>query len=185
MALRDHACLVWGAVDLGPGSSGDIMHFDCRLDDLGGCLLWNGRHLQRQPSMLEALRIAVSSSHRKTKESTDAYPGILDSECEDDSVAELEEFAEEQSVEYFADPDNEFRAELEETEELDESEDFLDDQYLAKDESAEEELEEAFEEDELASSTRSRGRRGRGVFGTGRRRGDTCVGVCCRGASRT
>jgi hypothetical protein len=34
-ALRDHACLVWGAVDFGPNANGDIMHFDCRLDDLG------------------------------------------------------------------------------------------------------------------------------------------------------
>lgn len=35
IALRDQACLVWGAVDFGPKASGDIMHFDCRLDALG------------------------------------------------------------------------------------------------------------------------------------------------------
>jgi hypothetical protein len=35
IALRDHACLAWGAVDFGPNASGDVMHFDCRLDDLG------------------------------------------------------------------------------------------------------------------------------------------------------
>jgi hypothetical protein len=37
IALRDHACLAWGAVDLGKGErgSGDMMHFDCRLDGLG------------------------------------------------------------------------------------------------------------------------------------------------------
>ena len=35
IALRDHACLIWGAVDMGSNSSGDVMHFDCRLDDLG------------------------------------------------------------------------------------------------------------------------------------------------------
>ena len=35
IALRDHACLIWGAVDMGSNSSGDVMHFDCRLDDVG------------------------------------------------------------------------------------------------------------------------------------------------------
>lgn len=30
VALRDHACLAWGAVDFGPNASGDIMHFDTR-----------------------------------------------------------------------------------------------------------------------------------------------------------
>lgn len=34
-ALRDKACLAWGAVDFGPNASGDMMHFDCRVDDLG------------------------------------------------------------------------------------------------------------------------------------------------------
>jgi hypothetical protein len=50
IALRDHACLVWGAVDLGAGASGDIMHFDCRLDDVGRAVFcgtigsFNDRH---------------------------------------------------------------------------------------------------------------------------------------------
>jgi len=37
VALRDKACLAWGAVDLGPGSggSGDVMHFDARVCGLG------------------------------------------------------------------------------------------------------------------------------------------------------
>jgi hypothetical protein len=37
IALREKACLAWGAVDLGGGEkgSGDIMHFDCRVDGLG------------------------------------------------------------------------------------------------------------------------------------------------------
>ncbi len=40
VALRDHGCLVWGAVDLGPGAdgSGDIMHFDARIDGAGRAL---------------------------------------------------------------------------------------------------------------------------------------------------
>lgn len=40
IALRDHACLAWGAVDLGPGSrgSGDMMHFDARIGGVGQVL---------------------------------------------------------------------------------------------------------------------------------------------------
>lgn len=41
IALRDKACLAWGAVDLGPrsGGSGDIMHFDARVDGAGRALV--------------------------------------------------------------------------------------------------------------------------------------------------
>lgn len=35
LALREYACLAWGAVDFGPGESGDVMHFDCRVDGIG------------------------------------------------------------------------------------------------------------------------------------------------------
>lgn len=35
MALRDESCLGWGAVDFGPTASGDIMHFDCRIEGIG------------------------------------------------------------------------------------------------------------------------------------------------------
>ncbi|UJS22193.1 MAG: DUF2272 domain-containing protein [Candidatus Brocadia sp.] len=38
VALRDQACLAWGAIDLGPRRSGDIMHFDCRMDGAGKIL---------------------------------------------------------------------------------------------------------------------------------------------------
>ncbi len=43
IALRDHGCLAWGAVDLGPGArgSGDIMHFDARIDGAGRALVRN------------------------------------------------------------------------------------------------------------------------------------------------
>ena len=34
IALREQACLAWGAVDFG-GASGDIMHFDCRVEGVG------------------------------------------------------------------------------------------------------------------------------------------------------
>ncbi len=35
IALRDEACLGWGAADFGPAASGDIMHFDHRVDGIG------------------------------------------------------------------------------------------------------------------------------------------------------
>ena len=41
VALRDQGCLVWGAVDFGPGrkshmvGSGDVMHFDARIGGVG------------------------------------------------------------------------------------------------------------------------------------------------------
>jgi hypothetical protein len=35
IALRDEGCLGWGAVDFGPAASGDVMHFDCRIDGIG------------------------------------------------------------------------------------------------------------------------------------------------------
>jgi hypothetical protein len=38
VALRDHGCLAWGAVDFGDRQSGDIMHFDCRPDGVGRVL---------------------------------------------------------------------------------------------------------------------------------------------------
>jgi hypothetical protein len=44
MALRDDACLGWGAVDFGPAASGDVMHFDCRVDGIGRAIaLASGR----------------------------------------------------------------------------------------------------------------------------------------------
>ena len=38
IALRDEACLAWGAVDFGSGASGDVMHFDDRRAGLGADL---------------------------------------------------------------------------------------------------------------------------------------------------
>jgi len=40
IALREHGCLSWGAVDQGPQAqgSGDIMHFDARVDGVGRVL---------------------------------------------------------------------------------------------------------------------------------------------------
>lgn len=38
VALRDHGCLAWGAIDLGGQQSGDMMHFDCRATGIGWTL---------------------------------------------------------------------------------------------------------------------------------------------------
>lgn len=38
IALRDQACLAWGAVDFGQNQSGDIMHFDLRVTGVGKVL---------------------------------------------------------------------------------------------------------------------------------------------------
>jgi hypothetical protein len=43
IALRNDACLGWGAVDLGPRASGDIMHFDCRVEGIGRTIAITGR----------------------------------------------------------------------------------------------------------------------------------------------
>lgn len=42
VALRDDACLAWGAVDFGPRASGDMMHFDDRRQGLGRLLNESG-----------------------------------------------------------------------------------------------------------------------------------------------
>ncbi|MEV7346291.1 hypothetical protein [Streptomyces sp. NPDC093544] len=47
VALRDKACLCWGAVDFGAEESGDIMHFDARVGGLGDILARDGRHRVR------------------------------------------------------------------------------------------------------------------------------------------
>ncbi len=38
IALRDVACMAWGAIDFGPKYSGDVMHFDVRRTGLGQAL---------------------------------------------------------------------------------------------------------------------------------------------------
>jgi subtilisin family serine protease len=44
VALRDGACLAWGAVDFGPRASGDMMHFDTRVDGVGRILIQSTPH---------------------------------------------------------------------------------------------------------------------------------------------
>ncbi len=116
IALRDHACLIWGAVDLGPSSSGDIMHFDCRLDDLGRAVYCGtgGTFNDKHPCWKRSEPPCPQSTGRPGRvRQRDGE--ILDSECEDDSVAELEEVAEEVFIEYSVGADDEFTEEFEKT----------------------------------------------------------------------
>jgi hypothetical protein len=128
IALRDHACLVWGAVDLGPGASGDIMHFDCRLDDIGRAVYCGtgGTFNDKHPCWKRSEPPCPQATER-TRRAPARAGEILDSECEDDSLAEddyLAAASEEQPVEYLADEDDEITDELDETEELDEFTDY-------------------------------------------------------------
>lgn len=54
VTLRDRACLAWGAVDFGPGASGDMMHFDCRLLGAGAVLRNSGYAARRGHPCLRA-----------------------------------------------------------------------------------------------------------------------------------
>ena len=50
VALRDNACMAWGAVDIGtgPDGNGDMMHFDARVCGLGHRLAIQGRNARVQ-----------------------------------------------------------------------------------------------------------------------------------------
>ena len=51
IALRDHGCPAWGAVDFGDsfGGSGDMMHFDARVDGVGRVLTLNTKAWVPEP----------------------------------------------------------------------------------------------------------------------------------------
>lgn len=141
IALRDHACLVWGAVDFGAGASGDIMHFDCRLDDLGRAVYCGtgGTFNAQHPCWRRAeAPCPVATRSRE----------VVESECEDEIETEEGADAEEifeaswaaESVEDFEHPSVEEVEEVEETEqaeqaeELDEVDDFGTDELLLDEE---------------------------------------------------
>ncbi len=145
IALRDHACLVWGAVDFGSGANGDIMHFDCRLDDIGRAVFcgtggtFNDKHpcwKRSEPPCPQATGRTRSAPRRAGE--------VMDAECEDEYLAENDyedepdEAAEEQLVEDLADEADDFTGEFAESGELDEFEN-----YLSAIEEGEEELIEA------------------------------------------
>ncbi len=62
VALRDHGCLAWGAVDFGPAfqGSGDIMHFDARGDGVGRILA------ERTKAWVPAVRAECHAAERPT-----------------------------------------------------------------------------------------------------------------------
>ncbi|MGH7335540.1 MAG: hypothetical protein ACREKS_22900 [Candidatus Rokuibacteriota bacterium] len=86
VALRDKACLAWGAVDFGSRDSGDMMHFDARvcgigdrLADLGG----NYRVSRDHPCLPWAPPPAASGADREAFDDAEADTddeGIYDTE---------------------------------------------------------------------------------------------------------
>ena len=62
LALREYACLAWGAVDFGPSESGDIMHFDCRVAGIGRAI----RIATGKPAPTEGHRCIPIEVHRAT-----------------------------------------------------------------------------------------------------------------------
>ncbi|MFN0104219.1 MAG: hypothetical protein ACKV2U_19305 [Bryobacteraceae bacterium] len=134
VALRDHACLIWGAVDLGAGASGDIMHFDCRLDDIGRAVFcgtggyFNDKHPCWKSADPPCPQAAAKPAKAKTSAREFPEPEYEDAEYEepeeyeDDSIAELEEPSEERPDEFLADNDEEMTYEFQDAAELDEEE---------------------------------------------------------------
>ncbi len=144
IALREQACLIWGAVDLGAGASGDIMHFDCRLDDLGRVAFSGvGGAFNEQHPCWRRANVARPAAARSRE--------VFESECEDEIEAEAEEQADAQEAFEYSwageiDQDHEHTSaeeteeveeveQLEQAEEADEVEDFTDDEFLLQEES--------------------------------------------------
>ena len=119
IALRDHACLVWGAVDFGSGANGDIMHFDCRLDDIGRAVYCRtgGTFNDKHPcwNRSEPPCPPPPSRPRRSRRAPSRAAEVLESECEDEYAAASE----------FANEDDEFSQQLDETQELTDSQDSL------------------------------------------------------------
>ncbi len=91
LALRDHAGLAWGAVDFGPRANGDIMHFDCRLDELGRAAFCGskGYFNPQHPAWRRPEDLCPSTTARESE--LPSYEGDR-SECEDeggDAIAQL------------------------------------------------------------------------------------------------
>jgi hypothetical protein len=119
IALRDHACLIWGAVDLGTRASGDIMHFDSRLDDLGRAVYCGtgGWFNDKHPCWRSPCPEASPRSGKVVKE-------VLHAECEDEYESEPDGLSENQSLERFAEERDELTGEFQDfsigTEEVEE-----------------------------------------------------------------
>jgi hypothetical protein len=89
IALRDHACLIWGAVDMGSKSSGDVMHFDCRLDGLGRAVFCGttGTFNVKHPCWKQSGSPCPQVGDKPKQASTTAHED-WESEAEDDAVGE-------------------------------------------------------------------------------------------------
>jgi hypothetical protein len=113
IALRDQACLVWGAVDFGSNASGDIMHFDCRLDVVGRAVLcgsgsFNDKHPCWKSSDPPCPKATARSGKPESRESE-----ITHAECEEEYESGPDELSEDQSLERFAEEMDELTGEFE------------------------------------------------------------------------
>ena len=86
IALRYHACLVWGAVDLGPDPRGrllgswDVMHFDARIAGVGAVL---AEGVQPVPKTGHPCVSATASSTSKDEEEQEEEEVLRDSDTID------------------------------------------------------------------------------------------------------
>lgn len=114
IALRDHACLVWGAVDFGSGANGDIMHFDCRLDDLGRAVYCRsgGWFNDNHPCWKSSDPPCPKASPKSEK----AMKEVLHAECEDEYETQSDGLSVNQSLERFAEESDELKGECQDFE---------------------------------------------------------------------
>ena len=97
IALRDRACLVWGAVDFGPRANGDIMHFDCRLDEIGQALYcgvggaFNSQHPCWQRAEEPCSEVQKRTGTKKPLPAGELFASWAEDEALDEAVAWGEE----------------------------------------------------------------------------------------------
>ena len=80
IALRERGCLAWGAVDFGPGSggSGDMMHFDARIDGAGRVLAQGTGAFVPQAGHHPCLPASSPPAEASSSEDSDGASDYLD-----------------------------------------------------------------------------------------------------------
>jgi subtilisin family serine protease len=79
VALREHGCLAWGAVDFGPEDrgSGDFMHFDARIDGAGYVLAQGTNYVPKtgHPCLPASSRTSISPKSEEEEAAVSDYLG--------------------------------------------------------------------------------------------------------------
>jgi hypothetical protein len=131
IALRDSACLAWGAVDIGHGAggSGDMMHFDDRVCGIGGALADVGANTRPQSGHPCVACAAAPNQELESFEDSESEHGrfgeAANTESRQDAAAEIETDASYEDASfrrddiYFENVDYEFVSEIEQAEEED------------------------------------------------------------------